>query len=168
MGDCMPKLVTKEAPTGILMSDAIAKYSITVGGPDWVWVVVVDGEVTAVWSTGEGVKMLVPDRKLKRGNVEIFYRYFTQMDATWLFNQLASGTPANRWDLRQAYASIAKANQLAELRERESEVATATGSARFGNGPPPGSRSSPKPRPQRIRLDCPKLPDRVPGRDFSL
>ncbi|MGF3054175.1 hypothetical protein ACQUSY_09500 [Microbacterium sp. YY-03] len=117
MGDSMPKRVAKEAPAGILVSAAIAKYSITVGGPDWVWVALVDGEVAAVWSTGEGVKLLVPDRKLEHGPVEIFYRYFTQMDATWLYNQLASGTPANRWDLRQAYADHIERNHFRPLSE---------------------------------------------------
>lgn len=63
------------------------------------WVVSVDRVTTAVWSKGQCVQMLVPDRRLWRGPVEIYYRYFTQIDATWLYERLAAGAHANKSEL---------------------------------------------------------------------
>lgn len=105
MGDDMEshaKSVT--VPRGTLLSKALGDYRPEIQVQGWSWVAVVDDEVSAVWSVDHGVQLLVPDRKLTRGPIAVFFRYFVQIDPAWLHERLASGEPANRPALEKAWA----------------------------------------------------------------
>ncbi|WP_144794215.1 hypothetical protein [Microbacterium paludicola] len=109
-------------PHGTLLSAALEQSSPEIRSRGWSWVVVVDGETTAVWSVDHGVQLLVRDRKLKHGPVEIFFRYFVQIDPAWLFDRLAQGAKADRRALEEDYAPIATEKYRAERRRREREI----------------------------------------------
>ncbi|PCE13740.1 hypothetical protein AUC47_08055 [Microbacterium sp. SZ1] len=109
-------------PRGTLLSAAIERCSPEIKAPGWSWVAVVDGMAAAVWSVDHGVHLLVPDRKLSRGPVEVFFRYFAQIDPVWLFDRLARGERPDRRALEEQYAPIARERYRAELRRREREL----------------------------------------------
>lgn len=114
---------TLSVPSGTMLSAALEKSSPEIRAKGWSWVAVVDGEVAAVWSIDHGVRMLIADRALDRGPVDIYFRYFVQIDPAWLFDRLAQGAPAHRHDLEAEYAPIAREKYAAELRRREREIA---------------------------------------------
>lgn len=107
---------------GTRLSAALEASSPEIKSKGWSWVAVVDGEVAAVWSVDHGVQLLVADRKLRRGPVDIHFRYFVQIDPAWLFDRLAAGAPAHRDALEAEYAPIAREKYTAELRRREREI----------------------------------------------
>lgn len=109
-------------PRGTLLSAALELASPEIRSPGWSWVPVVDGATTAVWSVDHGVQLLVADRKLTRGPVDVFFRYFVQIDPAWLFDRLAHGVRADRRALEEEYAPIAREKYRAELRRREREL----------------------------------------------
>ncbi len=109
-------------PRGTLLSAAIERSSPEIKSPGWSWIAVVDGETAAVWSVDHGVRLLVADRPLRRGQVEIFFRYFAQIDPAWLFDRLACGEKPDRRALEEQYAPIAREKNRAELRRREREL----------------------------------------------
>lgn len=108
-------------PHGSLLSAAIAQCSPEIKARGWSWVALVDRVIAAVWSVDHGVQLLVPDRKLTRGPVDIHFRYFVQIDPNWLFERLAQGADADRRELEREYAPIARDKYQAELRRRERE-----------------------------------------------
>ncbi|WP_228479841.1 hypothetical protein [Microbacterium abyssi] len=110
---------TVTVPRGTPLSVAIEQSSPEIRARGWSWVAVVDREVVAVWSVDHGAQLLVQDRKLTRGPVDIHFRYFVQIDPGWLFDRLAQGAAANRRELEAEYAPIARERYLAELRRRE-------------------------------------------------
>lgn len=107
---------------GTLLSAALELTSPEIRSPGWSWVAVVDGETTAVWSVDHGVQLLVADRKITRGPIDVFFRYFVQIDPAWLFGRLAQGVGADRRALEEEYAPIAHEKYRAELRRREREL----------------------------------------------
>ncbi|GAB3631882.1 hypothetical protein GCM10027421_12350 [Microbacterium shaanxiense] len=107
---------------GTLLSAAIEQCSPEIKAQGWSWVVVVDGAAAAVWSVDHGVQLLVEDRKLRRGPVDIHVRYFLQIDPGWLFDRLAHGARANLRELEREYALIAREKYRAELLRREREI----------------------------------------------
>lgn len=109
-------------PRGTLLGAALELASPEIRSSGWSWVAVVDGATTAVWSVDHGVQLLVADRKLTRGPVEVFFRYFVQIDPAWLFDRLSQGAPADRRALEEEYAPIAREEYRAELRRREREL----------------------------------------------
>jgi hypothetical protein len=109
-------------PRTTLLSAAIEQASPEIKARGWSWVAVVDAETVAVWSIDHGVQLLVPDRRLWRGPVEILFRYFNQIDPGWLFERLSHGTRANLRELEKEYAPIAREKYFAELRRREREI----------------------------------------------
>lgn len=121
--DTVSHAATLSVPDGTMLSAAIEKSSPEIRAEGWSWVVVVDGEVAAVWSVDHGVRMLVTDRALDHGPADIYFRYFVQIDPAWLFDRLAQGAPAHRYDLEAEYAPIAREKYATELRRREREVA---------------------------------------------
>lgn len=110
------------APRGTFLSAALEQSSPEIRSPGWSWVAIVDREVAAVWSVDHGVQLLVEDRKLTRGPVDIHFRYFVQIDPAWLHRRLAEGARANRQELEAEYAPIAREKHRAELRRREREI----------------------------------------------
>ncbi|WP_186307570.1 hypothetical protein [Microbacterium sp. 1.5R] len=109
-------------PRGTLLSAAIERSSPEIRSPGWSWIAVVDVDTAAVWSVDHGVRLLVADRPLRRGPVEIFFRYFVQIDPAWLFDRLARGDKPDRRALEEQYAPIAREKHRAELRRREREL----------------------------------------------
>lgn len=109
-------------PFGAPLSSALETASPEIRAEGWSWVVVVDGEVAAVWSVDHGVQMLIADRALDQGPVDVYFRYFVQIDPAWLFDRLSNGALAHRYDLEAAYAPIAREKYEAELRRREREI----------------------------------------------
>lgn len=112
----------RSVPRGMLLSAALELASPEIRSPGWSWVAVVDGATTAVWSVDHGVQLLVADRTLTRGPVDVFFRYFVQIDPAWLFDRLAHGVRADRRALEEEYAPIAREKYRAELRRREREL----------------------------------------------
>lgn len=121
--DAVSHAATLSVPDGTMLSAAIEKSSPEIRAQGWSWVVVVDGEVAAVWSVDHGVRMLIADRALDHGPADIYFRYFVQIDPAWLFDRLAQGAPAHRYDLEAEYAPIAREKYATELRRREREIA---------------------------------------------
>lgn len=121
--DAVSHARTLSVPSGTMLSTALEKSSPEIRAEGWSWVAAVDGEVAAVWSIAHSVRMLVADRALDRGPVDIYFRYFVQIDPTWLFDRLAQGAPAHRYDLEAEYAPIAREKYSTELRRREREIA---------------------------------------------
>lgn len=109
-------------PRGTLLSAALDLSAPEIRSPGWSWVAVVDGATAAVWSVDHGVQLLVADRKLTRGPVDVYFRYFVQIDPAWLFDRLAQGAGADRRALEEEYAPIAREKYRAELRRREREL----------------------------------------------
>ncbi|WP_136055962.1 hypothetical protein [Microbacterium sp. K24] len=109
-------------PRGTLLRAALELASPEIRSSGWSWVAVVDGVTTAVWSVDHGVQLLVADRKLTRGPVDVFFRYFVQIDPAWLFDRLSQGVGADRRALEEEYAPIAREKYRAELRRREREL----------------------------------------------
>ncbi|MCM3780332.1 hypothetical protein [Microbacterium hydrocarbonoxydans] len=109
-------------PRGTVLSAAIERSSPEIESPGWSWVAVVDGVTSAVWSIDHGVQLVVADRKLTRGPVDVFFRYFAQIDPAWLFDRLARGERPDRRALDEEYAPIAREKYRAELRRREREL----------------------------------------------
>lgn len=109
-------------PEGTLLSAALELTSPDIRSPGWSWVAVVDGVTTAVWSVDHGVQLLVADRELPPGPVDVHFRYFVQIDPAWLFDRLAQGADADRRVLEEEYAPIARERYRAELRRREREL----------------------------------------------
>ncbi|MCK3770656.1 hypothetical protein MZK47_13335 [Microbacterium aerolatum] len=120
--DVVSHAAVMSVPHGTLLSAALEQSSPEIRSPGWSWVAVVDRETAAVWSVDHGVQLLVEDRKLNRGPVEIFFRYFVQIDPAWLFDRLAQGAKADRRVLEAEYAPIATEKYRAELRRREREI----------------------------------------------
>ncbi|GGD69525.1 hypothetical protein [Microbacterium murale] len=113
---------TTTLPRGALLSAAIEQCSPEIKAQGWSWVAVVDGTVAAVWSIDHGAQLLVADRKLTRGPIDIHFRYYVQIDPGWLFDRLAQGARANLRELEHEYAPIAREKYRAELRRREREI----------------------------------------------
>lgn len=113
---------TTTIPRGTLLSAAIEQCSPEIKAQGWSWVAVVDREVAAVWSVDHGTQLLVEDRTLKQGPIDILFRYFVQIDPGWLFDRLAQGARANRRELEREYAPIAREKYRAELLRREREI----------------------------------------------
>lgn len=113
---------TTTLPRGTLLSAAIEQCAPEIRSRGWSWVAVVDREVAAVWSIDHGAQLLVADRKLRRGPIDIIFRYFLQIDPGWLFDRLAQGARANLRELEREYAPIAREKYRAELRRREREI----------------------------------------------
>lgn len=109
-------------PRGTLLSAALEQSSPEIRSPGWSWVAIVDREVAAVWSVDHGVQLLVEDRTLTHGPVDIHFRYFVQINPVWLHRRLAEGARANRQELEAEYAPIARDKHRAELRRREREI----------------------------------------------
>ncbi|WP_341946717.1 hypothetical protein [Microbacterium sp. LWH11-1.2] len=125
MGDDMESHArVMTVPRGTMLSAAIEKCSPEIRSRGWSWIVVVDGEVAAVWSVDHGARLLVADRRLTRGPVDIHFRYFLQIDPEWLFERLGQGARAHREELSREYAPIAREKYRAELRRREREIDT--------------------------------------------
>src|SRR5690606_19400314 len=125
MGDDMEshaKVTT--VPRGTALSAAIEQCSPEIRSPRGPWCAGVDGEDAAVWSVDRGAQLLVADRRLTRGPVDIHFRYFVQIDPAWLFERLAQGARADRNELEREYAPIAREKYRAELRRREREIET--------------------------------------------
>lgn len=120
--DAVSHAKTTNIPRGALLSVAIEQCSPEIKAQGWSWVAVVDGEVAAVWSIDHGTQLLVADRKLKRGPVDIHFRYFLQINPGWLFDRLAQGARANLRELEREYAPIARERYRAELLRREREI----------------------------------------------
>ncbi|WP_407361501.1 hypothetical protein [Microbacterium sp. LBN7] len=120
--DVVPHAGVLSVPRGTLLSAALELASPEIRSPGWSWVAVVDGATTAVWSVDHGVQLLVADRKLTRGPVDVFFRYFVQIDPAWLFDRLAHDVRADRRALEEEYAPIAREKYRAELRRREREL----------------------------------------------
>lgn len=109
-------------PRGTTLSAAIERCSPEIRSPGWSWIAVVDGETAAVWSVDHGVRLLVAERTLTSGPVDVFFRHFVQIDPAWLFERLASGEKPDRRALEEQYAPIARERYRAELRRREREI----------------------------------------------
>ncbi len=120
--DAVSHAHTLTVPHGTLLSAALETSSPEIRAAGWSWVVVVNGEVSAVWSVDHGVQLLVDDRALSEGPVDVHFRYFVQIDPAWLFDRLRSGARAHRYDLEAEYAPIAREKYQAELRRREREI----------------------------------------------
>ncbi|MGV2985120.1 hypothetical protein ACNPNP_15580 [Microbacterium sp. AGC85] len=120
--DAVSHAKTTTVPRGTLLSAALEQCSPEIRSSGWSWVADVDGETAAVWSVDHGVQLLVEDRKLTHGPIDIHFRYFVQIDPRWLFERLAQGAPANRRDLEREYAPIAREKYRAELLRREREI----------------------------------------------
>lgn len=120
--DAMSHAKTTTIPRGTPLSAAIEQYSPEIKAQGWSWVAFVDREVAAVWSVDHGAQLLVEDRKLKQGPIDILFRYFVQIDPGWLFDRLAQGARANRRELEQEYAPIAREKYRDELLRREREI----------------------------------------------
>ncbi|WP_460798168.1 hypothetical protein [Microbacterium sp. GXF0217] len=118
--DSHARVVTVSRAT--LLSAAIEHASPEIKARGWSWVVMVDREVAGVWSVDFGVQLLIADRTIRSGPVDIYFRYFTQIDPAWLFERLAAGAPVNTRDLEAAYAPIAREKYRAELRRRERDI----------------------------------------------
>ncbi len=90
----------------------------------WSWVAVVDGIVSAVWSTDHGVRLLVENRRLqaRRSPLPVVFRYFLQIDPQWLHERLAAGAAADREALSAEYAPLAAERLEQEQRRRERDV----------------------------------------------
>ncbi|WP_431074688.1 hypothetical protein [Microbacterium phyllosphaerae] len=123
--DAVSPARTLSVPSGTMLSAALEKSSPEIRAEGWSWVVVVvvAGEVAAVWSVDHGVRMLTADGALDHGPVDIYFRYFVQIDPAWLFDRLAQGARAHRYELEAEYAPIAREKYTTELRRREREVA---------------------------------------------
>lgn len=122
MGDDMQSHArTYQVARGTRLSKALRMCLPEIKAPGWSWVVKLDGVTTAVWSVDHGVQLLVPDRSLQGGPVDIVFRYFQQIDPAWLFDQLAAGERANSNELSRLYAPIRAARSKAAWRRREQE-----------------------------------------------
>lgn len=110
-------------PPGLQLSALVESVTPEIRAAGWSWVVRVDREVVAVWSVDHGVQLLVPDRVVPAGDVEVFFLYFLQIDPAWLHRRLAEGARPHRATLVEEYAPIAKARHEEELRRREREIA---------------------------------------------
>ncbi|GAA2896376.1 hypothetical protein GCM10010455_19470 [Microbacterium esteraromaticum] len=84
------------ARRGSRLSEIIDGVTPDVRVPGWSWVVIVDRETAAVWSVDGGIRMLVPDRTVTAESLDVFFRYFMQIDADWLLARLAEGARPNR------------------------------------------------------------------------
>ncbi|MBD9700281.1 hypothetical protein IGS67_12410 [Flavimobilis sp. GY10621] len=123
MGDDMEShAATATVPLGTLLSKALNDHPPGIRAKGWSWIAVVDGVVAAVWSVDHGVQLLVPDRRLWRGPVAVFFRYFLQMDPAWLHARLAAGEPADRRALAEAWVPLGAERHRAELLRREREI----------------------------------------------
>ncbi|WP_028656029.1 hypothetical protein [Nocardioides sp. J54] len=111
-----------DLPAGQPLGVVLAAVRPEVRAPGWSWVVRVDGEVAGVWSTDHGVRLLVPDRPVGPGELDVHFSYFLQVDPSWLFDRLAAGARARRRDLVEEYTPIAAARHEEELRRREREL----------------------------------------------
>lgn len=117
MGDDMvshAKVVTVRE--GTRLKTALQSSLPDIRAKGWSWVAVVDGEVSAVWSVDHGIRLLVENRRLTGGPVDILFRYFLQIDPAWLFDRLAAGAPARLLDLEAEYAAIAREKREARSR----------------------------------------------------
>lgn len=112
-----------ERPAGVRLGALVESVAPEIRAAGWSWVVRVDREVVAVWSVDHGVQLLVPDRVLHAGEVEVFFLYFLQIDPAWLHRRLSEGARAHRATLVEEYAPIAQARHEEELRRREREIA---------------------------------------------
>jgi hypothetical protein len=109
---------------GILLSSLIELVSPEILSRGWSWVVVVDGATAAVWSADNGVQLLRPDIRIdpQSDPIKVFFRYFRQIDPTWLFRRLSDGASPNRRALEMEYAPLAQ--EAYERRQRERETNT--------------------------------------------
>lgn len=120
--DAVSHAGTLAVPSGTMLSAVLEKSSPEIRAEGWSWVVIVAGEVAAVWSVDHGVRMLIADRALDRGPIDVYFRYFVQIDPAWLFDRLAQGARAQRYELEAEYAPIAREKYGTELLRREREV----------------------------------------------
>ncbi|MFE0747895.1 hypothetical protein [Gordonia sp. NPDC058843] len=110
---------------GTELSAVLAVAAPEIRSRGWSWVADVDGRVTAVWSVAHGVQMLIEDAPVTADGVprRIHYRYFVQIDPTWLHRRLAEGAAANRLALERDYRPIGERRREEEERRRERESA---------------------------------------------
>lgn len=81
MGDDVRSHTAKlTVPRDILLSSALQTALPEIRAEGWSWVVVADGEVSAVWSVDHGIRLLVSDREVTDGPVDVYFRYFVQID----------------------------------------------------------------------------------------
>lgn len=111
-----------ERPAGVRLGALVESVAPEIRAAGWSWVVRVGREVVAVWSADHGVQLLVPDRVVQAGEVEVFFLYFLQIDPAWLHRRLAAGAQPHRATLVEEYAPIARARHEEELRRREREL----------------------------------------------
>lgn len=111
-----------ERPAGLSLSALLESVAPEIRAEGWSWVVRVDRETVGVWSVDHGVRLLVPDRVVPAGELEVFFAYFLQIDPAWLFRRLADGARPHRATLVEEYAPIAQVRREEELRRREREI----------------------------------------------
>ncbi|SDU32078.1 hypothetical protein SAMN04488548_134507 [Gordonia westfalica] len=109
---------------GTLLSAVLAEAAPEIRARGWSWVAEVDGHPAAVWSVDHGVRILVRDVPVTRGNAprQIFFRYFVQIDPEWLYRRLVDGAEANRYVLEREYRPIGDRLREEEERRREKEL----------------------------------------------
>ncbi len=111
-----------ERPAGLSLSALLETVTPEVRADGWSWVVRVGREVVGVWSVDHGVRLLVPDRVVPAGEVEVCFAYFLQIDPAWLHQRLAAGAAPRRDSLLDEYAPIARQRREEELRRRERDL----------------------------------------------
>lgn len=124
MGDDMVSHTRELAlPAGIPLQTLLEESAPEIRSPGWSWVAVADRESVAVWSADHGVRLLVENRDVQAGPVDVHFRYFRQIDPAWLHRRLAEGAPPDLEALTQEYAPIAQERRERELRRREEATA---------------------------------------------
>ncbi len=112
-----------ERPAGTSLAALLESVTPEIRAEGWSWVIRVDGQTVGVWSVDHGVQLLVADRVVAAGEVEVSFAYFLQIDPAWLFQRLSDGAKPHRATLVEEFAPIAQARREEELRRREREIA---------------------------------------------
>ncbi|MBW8763608.1 MAG: hypothetical protein JF592_13660 [Microbacterium sp.] len=105
---------------GTPLSAVLDRAAPEIRASGWSWVAVVGDRTAAVWSVDHGVRMLVDDIPVTT-EIDVFFRYFVQIDPEWLYARLRAGAPPHRYDLEREYAPLARERRERELRRRERE-----------------------------------------------
>lgn len=116
--DVQPHAHDVSVAQGTALSLVLEHASPEIRASGWSWVAEVDGAPAAVWSVDHGVRMLVDDVPVTT-EIDVFFRYFVQIDPAWLHQRLRDGAPAHRHELESEYAPIARERREQELRRRE-------------------------------------------------
>lgn len=111
-------------PCGTSISEAVDLASPSVGAPGWSWIAVLGGTPVAVWSMDGGARLLVADAPFgpPRGEIDLFFRYFVQIDPEWLYWELRNGAAPDRRALEEAFAGHAARRR--EVADRAREAST--------------------------------------------